>query len=95
MFAFFPLQVFCEDLLGGGRIKKLMEDILYAGKPDHWHLRHFADYCNNAAKDDPLLPKAQATLKFLANRIALKRKAECDAARQYAKLKVASETTSL
>jgi hypothetical protein len=64
------------------------------GKPDHYWLRHFANYLNTEPKDSSLYEKARASFAFLANRIALKRKAECDAARQYAKLKVASETVS-
>ena len=73
--------------------KKLMEE-LYLGKNDAWHLLYFANYLNTEPKDNPLYEKARVSFAFIANRIALKRKAECDVARQYAKLKVASETAS-
>ena len=71
-----------------------MEEILYAGRPDSYWYRHFADYCNNAPKDDPLLPKAQASLEFIANRISLKRKVEMDAMRMFEKMEAASKTLS-
>ena len=73
--------------------KKSMEE-LYLGKSDAYWLRHFSNYLNTESTDNPLYKKAQDSFAFIANRIALKRKAEADALRVFEKLEIASKTLS-
>ena len=71
-----------------------MEEILYLGKPDSYHLRHFAEYLNTHSSADPLYKKAQDSFAFIANRIALRRAAERDAIKDLKRFEVASKLTS-